>query len=82
MKKNINWVIIELWNIYQKFTHKFQNSTNDSLIGLRDKIFNMFKKKCRSIEYEYQLNCDDYVKIFYLALSSFFHNVLILKKLS
>ena len=79
MKKNINWVIIELWNIYQKFTHKFQNSNNDSLIGLRDKIFNMFKKKFRVIEYDDQLNYD-YINIFYLALSSFFHNVSILKK--
>jgi len=45
MKKNINWVIIELWNIYSKFAHTFKNSTIDSLIGLSDKIFNMYKKK-------------------------------------
>jgi hypothetical protein len=79
MKKNINWVIIKLWNIYPKFTHTFKNSTNKSLIDLRKKIFNMFKKKSGLIEYEDQLNYD-HINIFYLALSGFFHNVSILKK--
>ena len=79
MKKNINWVIIEPWNIYQKFTHTFKNNIKENPIGLWDKMFNMYKKKYRLIEYEDWLNYDRVITV-YLVFSSFFHNVSVLKK--
>lgn len=72
MKKNINWVIIEPWKIYAKYTHIFNNITNYSSLGLRYKILNMFKKKYKFIDYKDQLD--------YSVLSILFYNVSLSKE--